>query len=195
VFAYQSWLWNEGVKQYLRDVVGVEKLVSIRYQAGTLLFPRALDSAQARLLHRHTFPLLGPTSRFEGPAIEKAALSVLGREDMTLESLRVPGAPQIHFDHEERPLLVVPGKLIVSEASRDELTKGRLRVNVAFTLPPGAYATLVMKRLFWWTLTPQAKVKPVPKVKPSAAEIHERKKQTGFLAKKRARRAKRSMPP
>jgi tRNA pseudouridine13 synthase len=195
VFAYQSWLWNEGVKQYLRDVVGVEKLVSIRYQAGTLLFPRALDSAQTRLLHRHTFPLLGPTSRFEGPAIEKAALSVLGREDMTLESLRVPGAPQIHFDHEERPLLVVPGKLIVSEASRDELTKGRLRVNVAFTLPPGAYATLVVKRLFWWTLTPQAKVKPVPKQKPSAAEIHERRKQTGFLAKKRARRAKKSMSP
>src|SRR5512141_1705533 len=43
VFAYQSWLWNEGVKQYLRDVVGIERLAAIRYQAGTLLFPRELD--------------------------------------------------------------------------------------------------------------------------------------------------------
>ncbi|GEJ57983.1 tRNA pseudouridine(13) synthase TruD [Anaeromyxobacter diazotrophicus] len=195
VFAYQSWLWNEGVKQYLRDVVGVSRLVSIRYQAGTLLFPRALEPAQARLLHRRTFPLLAPDSRFDDPAVEKAALSVLGREDMTLASLAVPGAPQIHFDHEERPLLVVPGKLVVSEPSRDELNKGRLRVNVAFTLPPGAYATLVVKRLFWWTLTPGPEAKkPAKPPRPTAEELHAKRRETGFLAKKRARKAARAKP-
>ena len=52
VFAYQSWLWNEGVKQYLKDVVGMPRLVSVRYQAGSLLFPRELDASQARLLAR-----------------------------------------------------------------------------------------------------------------------------------------------
>lgn len=196
VFAYQSWLWNEGVKQYLRDVVGVSRLVSIRYQAGTLLFPRALEPAQARLLHRRTFPLLAPDSRFDDPVVEKAALSVLGREDMTLASLAVPGAPQIHFDHEERPLLVVPGKLVVSEPSSDELNKGRLRVNVAFTLPPGAYATLVVKRLFWWTLTPGPEAKkPAKPPPPTAEEQHARRRETGFLAKKRARKAARGAKP
>jgi tRNA pseudouridine13 synthase len=195
VFAYQSWLWNEGVKQYLREVIGVEKLVSIKYQAGTLLFPRALNSAQARLLHGRTFPLLGPASRFDDPVVEKAALSVLRREDMTPESLRVPGAPQIHFDPEERPLVVVPGKLIVGEPNRDELNKGRLRVNVAFTLPPGAYATLVVKRLFWWTLESKTPRKPAAKPpRPTAQEMHEERKKTGFLARQRAKKAKRSEP-
>ena len=193
VFAYQSWLWNEGVKQYLRDLVGVARLVSIRYQAGTLLFPRTLEPAQARLLQRRTFPLLAPDSRFDDPAVEKAALSVLRREDMTLASLQVPGAPQIHFDHEERPLLVVPGKLVVSEPSRDELNKERLRVNVAFTLPPGAYATLVVKRLFWWTLAPGPEAKKPPKPpRPTAEQIHAQRRETGFLAKKRARKAARA---
>ncbi|HVI75467.1 MAG TPA: tRNA pseudouridine(13) synthase TruD [Anaeromyxobacteraceae bacterium] len=193
VFAYQSWLWNEGVKQYLRDLVGVARLVSIRYQAGTLLFPRTLEPAQARLLQRRTFPLLAPDSRFDDPAVEKAALSVLRREDMTLASLQVPGAPQIHFDHEERPLLVVPGKLVVSEPSRDELNKERLRVNVAFTLPPGAYATLVVKRLFWWTLAPGPEAKkPAKPPRPTAEQIHAQRRETGFLAKKRARKAARA---
>jgi tRNA pseudouridine13 synthase len=64
-------------------------------------------------------------------------------------------------------------------------------VNVAFTLPPGAYATLVVKRLFWWTLSPKPREKPKPRPKPTAQEIHERRKETGFLAKKRARRAAR----
>src|SRR5512145_619457 len=155
VFAYQSWLWNEGVKQYLREVVGVQRLVSIRYQAGTLLFPRELDGARARLLRDRTFPLLAPATRFDDPAVERAALSVLGREDMTLADLAVPGTPEIHFDPEERPLVVRPGRLALGEAKEDELNRGRLRVNVAFTLPPGAYATLVVKRLFHWTLEPR----------------------------------------
>jgi tRNA pseudouridine13 synthase len=154
VFAYQSWLWNEGVKQYLREVVGIARLTAIRYQAGTLLFPRELDPTQARTLRGRTFPLLAPTTRFEDPAVERSALAVLGREDMGLADLAVPGTPEIHFEPEERPLLSYPGRLALGEAKPDELNRGRLRVNVAFTLPPGAYATLVVKRLFHWTLEP-----------------------------------------
>ncbi|HUK65268.1 MAG TPA: tRNA pseudouridine(13) synthase TruD [Anaeromyxobacteraceae bacterium] len=193
VFAYQSWLWNEGVKQYLRARVGIGRLAAIRYQAGTLLFPRTLDAAQSRSLRALTFPLLAPSSAFSDPAIEEAALSVLRREDMTLESLRVPGAPQIHFEPEERTLLVLPGKLVVSQAEADELNRGRFRVHVAFTLPPGAYATLVVKRLFWWTLEPRAR--PARSAKPprlTAEEIHAERRRVGFLAKKRERKAARA---
>ncbi|HQR30945.1 MAG TPA: tRNA pseudouridine(13) synthase TruD [Anaeromyxobacteraceae bacterium] len=193
VFAYQSWLWNEGVKAWLRDVVGVQRLVSIRYQAGTLLFPRELDPALARSLRDLTFPLLAPGTRFSDPRIERAALSVLAREGQTLDDLRVKDAPQIHFDPEERPLLVSPGKLVVGEARQDELNRGRLRVNLAFTLPPGAYATLVVKRLFWWTLQPGAarparKAPPPPPRTPTPEERAEERRRTGFLAAKRARR-------
>jgi tRNA pseudouridine13 synthase len=192
VFAYQSWLWNEGVKAYLRAVLGISRLVSIRYQAGTLLFPRALDPDAAGDLHRKAFPLLAPASHFDDEVVRRAALAVLEREDMTLESLRVPGTSQIHFDPEERPILIVPGKLRVSEARDDELNRGRMRVNVAFTLPPGAYASLVVKRLFWWTLEPRrARKAPVAKPRPTKAEIHELRKQTGFLARKRARKTAR----
>src|SRR5512138_1764891 len=156
VFAYQSWLWNEGAKAYLKDVVGITRMVPVRYQVGVLLFPQQLDSATADLLNPKTFPLLGPDSTFDDEKVKRAALGVLKRDDMTLASLSVPKTPEIHFDHEERPLLVHPGRLTVGAAQRDELNKGRLRVNVAFTLPPGAYATLVVKRLFHWTLEPRA---------------------------------------
>jgi len=211
VFAYQSWLWNEGVKQYLRDVVGIQRLGAIRYQAGTLLFPRELDGPQARLLRDRTFPLLAPGTRFDDPVVEQAALSVLGREDMNLSDLAVPGTPEIHFDPEERPLIVHPGRLTVAEAKRDELNQDRFRVNVAFTLPPGAYATLVVKRLFHWALEPRREPRPdrrragapvraaplapagptavpaVPAALPPAAPEEPR----GFLARRRAEKAAR----
>jgi tRNA pseudouridine13 synthase len=192
VFSYQSWLWNEGVKQYLRATVGVERLVSLRYQAGTLLFPRALDADQARLLRGRSFPLLAPATRFDDPVVERAALSVLRREDMTLDSLRVPGAPQIHFEPEDRALLVIPGKLRVGEALPDELNRGRSRVNVAFTLPPGAYATLVVKRLFWWTLAPKRRERPAPPPRPTPQDVHAERRRTGFLARQREKKAART---
>jgi tRNA pseudouridine13 synthase len=185
VFAYQSWLWNEGVKQYLRDVVGIQHLAAIRYQAGTLLFLRELDGAQARLLRDRTFPLLAPATRFEDPAVERAALSVLGREDMATADLAVPGTPEIHFEPEERPLVVHPGRLTIAEAKPDEENRDRLRVNVAFTLPPGAYATLVVKRLFHWTLEPRGAsarhAAPPALPAPPAPEPPK-----GFLARRRA---------
>jgi tRNA pseudouridine13 synthase len=206
VFAYQSWLWNEGVKQYLRDVVGIQRLVAIRYQAGTLLFPRELDAEGARLLRGRTFPLLAPATRFDDPRVERAALSVLGREDMALADLAVPGTPEIHFEPEERPLVVFPGRLAVGEAKEDELNDGRLRVNLAFTLDPGAYATLVVKRLFHWTLEPHREAdargkrraprpelppRARPEGAPAAQEPPGRGAAQGFLARRRAEKAAR----
>jgi len=192
VFAYQSWLWNEGVKVYLRHVVGALRLLSLRYQAGTLLFPREIDPATARKLVKE-FPLLAPATRFADPDVERAALSVLGREDMTLADLAVPGTPEIHFDPEDRPLAVFPGRLAVGEARADELNRGRLRVNVAFTLLPGAYATLVVKRLFHWALAPRGRAEREAEHRPAAAaaapEAREEKK--GFLARRRAEKAAR----
>jgi len=197
VFTYQSWLWNEGVRQYLRDVVGIQRLVGIRYQAGSLLFPHELTGDESRALSGMTFPLLGPDSTFTDPRVRKAAMSVLEREKMTLASLAVPGTPEIHFDHEERPLLVHPGRLTVGQARPDELNEGRQKLNVAFTLPPGAYATLVVKRLFYWTLEPGARKKAeaaaraVPRRPVSTPdEVHRQRKATGFLATKKAMKEK-----
>jgi len=195
VFAYQSWLWNEGVKQYLRAVVGAARLLSIRYQAGALLFPREIDVETARELERRTFPLLAPGSEISDPRVKKAALSVLEREGQTLADLSVKGAPQIHFDPEERALFVFPGKLVVGEARPDEMNRGRLKVNVAFTLPPGAYATLVVKRLFWWTLEPRRGKRPAPAPRRATpTPTPEERRRTGFLAAKRARREARRRP-
>ncbi len=44
--------------------------------------------------------------------------------------------------------MVHPGKLVIGKPRPDELNRGYIKVNIAFTLPPGSYATLVVKRLF-----------------------------------------------
>jgi tRNA pseudouridine13 synthase len=149
LFTYQSYLWNEGVKLLLLDLVPQKDLCQLPYQAGVLLFPRNASPEAARTLREARFPLLGPDTPPQSGAVGAAVERSLRREKLELGGLRIQGAP-LYFKHEQRALSVMPGKLVVGKASRDELARDRLRVNVAFTLPSGSYATLLVRRLFWF---------------------------------------------
>ncbi|AKF81568.1 tRNA pseudouridine synthase D [Myxococcus fulvus 124B02] len=149
LFTYQSYLWNEGVRRYLQLLLPRESLFPMRYQAGSLLFHKDADPETLRVLRDATFPLLAPNSTFKDPKVEDAVRWVLGREKLKLSDLVIPGAERmLFFKHEERPVLSFPHKLVIGRTQSDELNRDNIKVNVAFTLPPGAYATLVVKRLF-----------------------------------------------
>lgn len=162
LFTLQSWLWNEGVRRYLQLTFPREQLFPVPYQAGTLLFHQDADPKVLEKLRELTFPLLAPDTVFKDDTIKEAAVWALGKEKLTLEQLRVEGAERMmYFKHEERPVLVYPAKLVLGKTREDELNRGMLKLNVAFTLPPGSYATLVMKRLFHFSYRED-----------SAAEVH-----------------------
>src|SRR5204863_8088987 len=125
------------------------------------VFPRALPRGLRDELWARTFPLLAPDSTFEDDAIRDAALGALRAQGLRLEDLRVPQAPHLVFKHEERPLFVVPGKLRANDPRPDELNRGRMKLNLSFTLPPGAYATLVVRRALWYAVESRREGQPV----------------------------------
>jgi tRNA pseudouridine13 synthase len=152
LFTYQSWLWNEGVRRLLQLALPRTALFPLRYQAGTLLFHQDADAETLRWLRDLTFPLLGPDTPLAEPRVREAVEWVLGKEKLRLDQLRIPGAERLlFFKHEEREVLVQPSKLVLGRTQPDELNRGFGKLNVAFTLPPGSYATLVVKRLFHHT--------------------------------------------
>jgi tRNA pseudouridine13 synthase len=123
----------------------------MRYQAGTLLFHRDAAPEVLQRLRVLTFPLLAPDTTFEDEQVREAAMWALGKEHLRLDQLRIEGTGRLlFFKHEERPVLIYPHKLVVGKSSPDELNKPHLKLNVAFTLPPGSYATLCIKRLFYF---------------------------------------------
>src|SRR5260370_18944344 len=104
--------------------------------------------------------------------------------------------------HEERPLFVVPGKLRVNEPRPDELNRGRLKLNLSFTLPPGAYATLGGRRALCFAQESRRANAPVgrpwgrplagPRPAPPAAAPTPRVPDPGFLEKQRRRKQARA---
>lgn len=150
VFEFQSALWNDAVRRYLQRKVPERDLIAIRYQLGSLLLPRALAPELGKAFRHQTFPLLAKDSPLPDPEIREACEAALARERMTLPGLEITKVTAFHFKHEERPLFVFPDKLHVSEPAPDEANRGRLKVVLSFTLPPGAYATLVVRRVLWF---------------------------------------------
>ncbi|NOK39608.1 tRNA pseudouridine(13) synthase TruD [Corallococcus exercitus] len=158
LFEYQSYLWNEGVRRYLQLMLPRESMFPMRYQAGTLLHFRDAPPDVLQTLREKTFPLVGPDSTFEDPKVAEAMAWVLGKEKLKLADLRIKGAERmLYFKEEQRPLVMFPHKLVVGRTQNDDVNRGEIKVNVAFTLPPGAYATLVIKRLFHFEYTEDTK--------------------------------------
>jgi tRNA pseudouridine13 synthase len=191
VFEFQSALWNDAVVRYLRRKIAEKDLVVLRYQLGSLFFPRALPKELQRGWARLTFPLLAPETVFHDPDIQAASEAALAREKLTLAELHVPKVKAFHFKTEERPLVVVPGKLRASEPRPDELNRGRQKVVLSFTLPPGAYATLVVRRVCWFATEEHEGVLPRRvSVRPVAQEVPETAPK-GFLQRQREKKERR----
>jgi tRNA pseudouridine13 synthase len=202
LFELQSFVWNEGVKRYLGARVPAAEQIGLRYQAGALTFPRALPRALRDELWSKTFPLLAPDSTFEDDLVRDSALGALRTQGLRLEDLRVPDTRQLFFKHEERPLFVVPGRLRINEPRLDELNRGRFKINLSFTLPPGAYATLVVRRVLWFAAESRGSDATVgrpwgrplvePRAAPQRAPPPQKREKIGFLEQQRRRKEARA---
>ncbi len=143
VAAYQSLLWNRalaGILEQLPDTFEVE------YAAGRHLFYRSLDDATHDRLCELSIPLVTPAQKFEGEAAAAMA-KVLAAEKVEPRQFRLKRMRETFFGKGMRPAIVAPARL-ASRAGDDELNRGRRRLTLAFELPKGSYATILIKRLF-----------------------------------------------
>jgi tRNA pseudouridine13 synthase len=144
--AYQSHLWNLLLARRIEDVTRPEQRVTLDFKVAALPLHRDLDPDQAAALSAWEIPL--PAARTplpEGPARE-LALSVLTPLGLAWEDLKVRHLKDVFLSKGTRPALVFPTEL-THRAAGDDLYPGRKKLAVAFALPRGAYATLLVKRL------------------------------------------------
>jgi tRNA pseudouridine13 synthase len=190
VYEFQSALWNDSVCRYLRRKVKEKELLNLRYQIGGLLLPRALPPELMQEWKKKTFPLLAPDSTFSDADVQFACESALAREKMKLADLHAEKVPAFHFKHEERPLFVFPGRLHASEPKPDEANRGKLKVVLSFTLPPGAYATLVVRRVCWFATEEhqESQEKARPRARPVAEAPRPKTPPKGFRERQKERK-------
>ncbi len=150
VSAYQSYLWNECVKEVLKRAVGMKELYSIKYNIGSLLFYKILNKNQAEIVP-HSFKTISdqitPTE-FEGRIIHK----ILDKEKIKIEDFAIKKETGNFFKTHERDVILRPMNLSISDPQIDELNddgrRSLFKIKLLFELPKGSYATMITKRLF-----------------------------------------------
>lgn len=150
VNAYQSYLWNECVKEILRFCVRGKKIYSVEYAVGLLYFYQDLSDEELDKIPS-VFPTLSDKvklSEFDKKIVSK----VLSNENITLEDLDIESLTGNFFKTRKRPVIIIPDGFSISVPMDDELNaingKQQHKITLSFSLLKGSYATIVIKRIF-----------------------------------------------
>jgi len=150
VNAYQSYIWNECIKEVLKTRVDERKLYSIDYAAGSLTFYETLSENEIQYIPL-TFRTVSDEAIFSD--FEKQVIDfVLLNQGIRLADLNIESETGNFFKSHARPIIVIPENFFISNPVKDELNdierSSKFEIEVSFSLPKGSYATIVTKHLF-----------------------------------------------
>jgi tRNA pseudouridine13 synthase len=142
--AYQSYLWNRMLTRWLEQHCRPEQLTGVRLRLGDVPMHRGLEPERLAELARVELPL--PSARVAADTPGVALMDAILHEDgLEREQLKLKGLREMFFSKGDRAALCQPAELAHSVAP-DELHAGRTKLVLAFELPRGCYATLIVKR-------------------------------------------------
>src|SRR3989338_7387040 len=150
VSAYQSYLWNECIKQIMIRTVNKKSLYSIRYNIGTLLFYKNLSEEEIEKIPQ-TFKTI--SEEIKPSSLEKEIVGkVLSREGVSIQDFGIKKETGNFFKVHERKVMLKPENFAISEPQIDEINdrgrKNTFKIRLSFSLPKGSYATIITKRIF-----------------------------------------------
>jgi len=193
VFGYQSLIWNESVARYFQNRIPPHKRSSSGYAAGRHVWPEL--EADEPLELPETWPLIDNTTRFEDPEIRRAVSQALADEQLSIDRFQIRGIEGCFLKHYDRALVIHPGGLHISPPSEDEEHPGTQKLAISFSLPPGSYATLVVKRLFGRAPARgdrpgKKQISPEEEAERKKAKTQRNRKRAKNKAKRKAKKAK-----
>jgi tRNA pseudouridine13 synthase len=144
--AFQSHLWNLILSRLIERQTRPEQHVMLDLKVATLAFPRSLDADQKRLLESTSIPLPSARNPLPEGLLGELAGEVLEPFGLAWNDLRVRHLKDVYLSKGSRPALAFPQGLEFA-AVEDELHPGRRALRLAFELPKGSYATILIKRI------------------------------------------------
>lgn len=147
VSAFQSMLFNDMLDAWIRHFAAPEQLWQVKSKTGPRAFWHSLTDDQTKLVSTTRLPLPCCRNPFpEEPAMAAAAAHVMEKWGLAWQSLRIKKMEDVFFGKGTREASLRPnvGNCTIQP---DDLNTGRRMARLAFELPRGSYATLIIKRL------------------------------------------------
>ena len=147
-FAYQSFLWNRAVSTMLRGGVDSSQRLRISTIAGDVLGWKYLAPEREEKLKVMRTPLFGPDGDGGSEPFRKAMIAEMREAGLTRDDFVQNAVPGMIWKEEPRDVFVKPTDVGDVRIEADDMHPGRCKATLQFSLPRGAYATMLIKRLF-----------------------------------------------
>jgi len=145
--AYQSHLWNRILARWLVGFLPAEDVRPVALRMGPVPMPLRLSPENLSRVQQAMLPLPSARTRLaDDDPMKPIVDAVLAEDGLTLAEMQIKGVREMYFSKGERPAHVIPAHLRWSAAA-DISRPGKKKLNLAFELTRGAYATLVVKRI------------------------------------------------
>ena len=147
-FAYQSFLWNRAVSRLLRSGVDSAQRLRISTIAGDLMAWKYLAPEREEKLKVMRTPLYGPDGDGGSEPFRRAMQEELHEAGLSREDFVRNEIPGMVWREEPRDIWVKPTDVDEVRIEPDDVNPGKVCAKLQFSLPRGAYATMMIKRLF-----------------------------------------------
>ncbi len=151
VISYQSYLWNECVKEYLIQNFNSNEIIKVKYAIGELYY---LDYRCDIKKIEKTLEFIKTLGRNYEVTSDEQKISdiILKRENLTYEELKKVSKSGSFLKSQNRKVISKPINLKYSKFEIDELNKNngkKYKIKISFELDKGSYATNVVKAIFY----------------------------------------------
>ncbi|MEW4526146.1 tRNA pseudouridine(13) synthase TruD [Maioricimonas sp. JC845] len=144
--AFQSMLWNRILADELTEQCPPADLRSLALKLGNVPCHITLTGPARKELPALQIPLPSGRMKLQPGPLRDRIDAIVAEQGLTIPEVKVKFPRDCFFSRALRPALLMPQKA-TGDIDGDELATGRKKVVLDFELPPGAYATMVVKRL------------------------------------------------
>ncbi len=104
--------------------------------------------SKEKVIKNQTIPLVGfNTILSEKNKIHKRIIAIMNGIDISQKDFLMKNMPELRCSGSERDLLLKPKNMEIIKVFDDEYNEGKEAAQIAFKLPAGAYATVVLKEI------------------------------------------------
>jgi len=140
IHAYQSFLFNEALTEYLRCKYCSDELITLPYVHGKLIMPKEKPTIT-------TFPLVGFGTEYPDTESKAIYTKLLQHDKITERHFIIRAFPELSAEGEMRNIITEMQRWNIEKLENDDLTNGKKKCKITFFLQKGSYATLVIKRM------------------------------------------------
>lgn len=137
--AYQSYLWNAALSEFLKGNCGVA-VKKIGFQELAVPKYSKKDSKFLASLNKLELPIPGAETKLGRDKFSKLLKEVLKKENVALEEFKATRMPELSSEGTTRLTFVVPKEFKLTDTGNNSMKLG-------FELPKGAYATVLLEVL------------------------------------------------